>query len=55
MTDPAMEHNVVNCGTFSGVIVQNLGDKILGLIRDAGVLREAIGVHSDSFISSLDI
>ena len=50
-----MHHDVVNRGPLGRVVVQDLGDEVASVICDADLLREVIRVHTNSFVSGLDI
>lgn len=55
VVDPLMHHNVIDCRSLCGIVVQDLSDEVTGWVRDSNVLWEAVSVHSDSLVGRLDI
>ena len=55
MVDEIMVEDVINGGSFTWVVIENLGNQVSGCIRNRDILWEGIGVHTDTFVSSLYI
>lgn len=55
MTHPLVSEDFINIRTFCWIIIQNFSDQIFGIIRDCNILREVVGVHTDSLVSSFNI
>ena len=55
MVDPLMHHDVVNSRTLGRVSVKNFGNEVAGIVTDRHIFREAVGVHSNALICSLNI
>ena len=55
MIDPLVDHDVINSGSLSRVIVQDLCDEVSGRVANRSRLREAVGVHTDALVGRLHI
>ena len=55
MVDPLVAHDIVNGRSLRRVVVQNLRDQVTSAVGDCHVLREVVGVHSDSLVRRLHI
>ena len=55
MVDPLVDHDIVNRWSLGRVIVKNLRDEVPGRITDGGLLREAVGIHTNTLVGRLDI
>ena len=55
MIDPFVLENFVDRGSFTGIVVENLGDKIAGSLRDIHVVWEVVGVHPNALVGSFHV
>ena len=54
MVDPLVAHDIVNGRSLRRFVVQNLRDQVASAVGDSHVLREVVGVHSDSLVLSAE-
>jgi hypothetical protein len=55
VVDPVVLQDLVDIWSFAWVVVQYLADDVLGWVGNWDVVREGVGIHSDSSVGSLDI
>ena len=50
-----MAQDLGDGGSFGRIIVENPGNEVSRSVRNLDVVREVIGIHSDSLVGCLDV
>ena len=55
MVQPFVSHEIIDRGSLCRVVIENLSDQVTSAVRDLDIIRESVGVHSNSLISRFDV